>query len=374
MLPLINTAVAFRGYNVTNLGRTAELLGVPAYHDILRRQLNEASEICHSATGKPVNLLERVTHGEEADLAHYAEAVALVYAVELAQLEIAREVRGLDLRQSRFFFGYSLGELAAIAAAGMYDPRAVLAIPLSLADDCVALAADATMGIVFSRAEMIVRREVERLCEVVTTEGRGTIAVSSWLAPNSLLVIGQHDTLDRFGELAPAHLTAPVHIRPQETRWPPLHTPIVWQKQIADRAAVQMERVVEITCEPTPPVFSLVTGSYAYNAGLGRRTLRAWVDHPQNLWSAVSHTLSSGIETVVHVGPAPNLIPATFARLSENVRRHASDGKWANFSRSAVRGAARYRRLANMLPERAFLLRAPEVKQLILEDWLLDTP
>jgi [acyl-carrier-protein] S-malonyltransferase len=372
MLPLINTAVAFRGYNVTNLGRTAELLAVPAYRDILRRHLDEASEICRAATGKPVNLLERVTHGEEADLAHYAEAVALVYAVELAQLELAREVRGLDLRQSRFFFGYSLGELVAVAASGMYDPRAVLEIPLSLAEDCVALTADATMGIVFSRAEMIVRREVERLCEIVTTEGLGTIAVSSWLAPNSLLVIGQRETLARFGELAPTQLSAPVHIRPQETRWPPLHTPIMWQKQISDRAAVQMERVAESASEPKPPVFSLVTGGYAYNAGLGRRTLRSWVDHPQNLWSAVSHTLSSGIETVVHVGPAPNLIPATFARLSENVCRHTGKGTWANFSRSAVSGAARYPWLANLLPERAFLLRAPQLKQVILEDWLLD--
>ena len=39
-------ALAFRGYNVTNLGRTPELLDHPAYGATMRRYLDRGSEIC----------------------------------------------------------------------------------------------------------------------------------------------------------------------------------------------------------------------------------------------------------------------------------------------------------------------------------------
>jgi len=70
---------------------------------------------------------------------------------------------------------------------------------------------------------------------------------------------------------------------------------------------------------PCPPVLSLVTGERSYDDFHARDILRDWVDHPQRLWDAVYETLSSGITTVIHVGPGPNVIPATFHRLGENV-------------------------------------------------------
>ena len=39
--------------------------------------------------------------------------------MEQAQLEIAREHFGLDLRQAKFSFGYSLGEISALVAGGV---------------------------------------------------------------------------------------------------------------------------------------------------------------------------------------------------------------------------------------------------------------
>ena len=40
-----STALAFRGYNVTNLGRTAELLAQPAYAETVERHLRDASAV-----------------------------------------------------------------------------------------------------------------------------------------------------------------------------------------------------------------------------------------------------------------------------------------------------------------------------------------
>jgi [acyl-carrier-protein] S-malonyltransferase len=123
---------------------------------------------------------------------------------------------------------------------------------------------------------------------------------------------------------------------------------------------------------PVPPIFSLATGGLTYNDYNTRATLQQWVDHPQRLWSAIYYTLASGVDTVVHVGPEPNLIPATFRRLSENVVEQTTGSSWGSLGMRAVSRIARLQWLKNVLPERTALLRAPQVRHIILEDWLLD--
>ena len=72
---------------------------------------------------------------------------------------------------------------------------------------------------------------------------------------------------------------------------------------------------------PSPKVVSCVTGSASYDALNARDTLIRWVDHPQLLWDAITETLVGDVDLVIHAGPAPNLIPATFDRLSNNVTK-----------------------------------------------------
>jgi [acyl-carrier-protein] S-malonyltransferase len=43
---IATTAFAFRGYNITNLGRTPELLAHPAYGSTVRRYLRRGSVVC----------------------------------------------------------------------------------------------------------------------------------------------------------------------------------------------------------------------------------------------------------------------------------------------------------------------------------------
>src|SRR5687768_13658823 len=105
-----SAAYAFRGYNVTNLGRTDELLAHPAYGPRVERWLLEASEICAQATGRSVNLVDLARRREEPSLDCYAEAVALTVAVELAQLELLEQFFGVAYKNVRLAYGYSLGE------------------------------------------------------------------------------------------------------------------------------------------------------------------------------------------------------------------------------------------------------------------------
>lgn len=368
---LDDTALAFRGYNLTNLGRTPELLAVPAYRPIIVEELQRYGAICSEIVSAPVDLVRIVEERSEPGLDLYAGAIALIIGVEVAQLRLLKEVHGVDYGKARVAFGYSLGEMMALCCGGAFAAEDLIHIPLAMAHDCAELAHDVTMGVLFSRGGAIAEHDVQRLCVEITSAGHGAIGISSILSPNTYLLIGQGDTVERFRAAMAKALPASAHLRLNHNRWPPLHTPIVRQRHVPDRSSVMLQSLRGGKFPPHPPVLSLVTGKRAYDEHAAREVLRQWVDHPQRLWDAISETLTSGIETVLHIGPDPNLIPATFARLSENVRQQ-TDGRSASYRIRAISGMVRRPWLASLLPARAALLRAPYVRQVILEDWLLE--
>ena len=365
---LANAALAFRGYNVTNLGRTAELLNHPRYGRVLAESLLEASRWCVEAVGRPVDLVSRVHQGQETTLETYDEAIALVVGASLGQLRALKEICGVDYHKARLAFGYSLGELTALIASGLVPGREGLRIPISLAADSVALAHDATLAVVFSKVAVLPEADILRLCHLINLEGQGIIGVSAILSPNTVLIIGQGQTVARFRQLASERLSVRITVRENRHRWPPLHTPIVWKRHIADRAAEQMLGMPVLGQIPVPPVLSLVTGQVSYTDYNVRDILHRWVDQPQRLWDAIYQVMALGIETVIHVGPEPNIIPATFERLAENIRQQTQ----SSFGMRALSEIVRRPWLKGLFPQRASLLRAPLIEHIILEDWLLN--
>lgn len=374
---LSQTAFAFRGYNVTNLGRTSELLQIDAYRPALEKWLAVGSEVCQQAHVSSTDLAARVVGKLEADLQHYAEAVALVMAVEMAQLEVLRDVHGIEYDAAKLAYGYSLGELSAVAANGIIDPALAMSIPVTLAPDSAALAREVRMGIVFSRTESIDEDVMVRLCDEITSECQGVVGISAVLSPNTYLVLGQHDTLTTFKQQMKDVLPKSSLLKRDPNHWPPLHTAIVRNRHIPDRASVMMEQMPAASGNKQPQLFSLATGSASYGTLPTREILRRWVDHPQRLWDAVTHTLQEDIGVVIHVGPGPNVIPATFNRLSDNVSQQLAQLSLSGLGMRAVSRLASSRLanrlwLANLLPQRAFLLRAPAVQHVVLEDWLIE--
>lgn len=111
------TAFALRGYNVTNLGRSHELLTHAAYGDIVRKYLQQASQICSDVTHRRVDLVSRVLHQRETSLKTYTDAICLIIAMELAQLDLLKEFFGVDYKQANLMYGYSLGEIGAVILA-----------------------------------------------------------------------------------------------------------------------------------------------------------------------------------------------------------------------------------------------------------------
>jgi [acyl-carrier-protein] S-malonyltransferase len=366
---MAHTAFAFRGYNVTNLGRTAELLRHPAYGGIVETYLREASDLCTDVLKRPVDLVTRVRDGHETrGLQDYAEDVAFIVAVEIVHIEILDKIFGIKLPQARFAFGYSLGECAALIAAGVYKMADLLRVAVEMGDDCVDLADDVTLAVLLSRGPVLDFDTVRRLCLDITQKGKGVIDISTYLAPNSLLLMGQNGTHQQFDTLIRDVFSSDVAIRVQTYRFPPLHTPIMWQRCIPDRTAQRLQTTPGGTKVPSPPILSLVTGEASYDEFNSREMIHRWVDHPQRLWDVVYKLLAGGIETIVHVGPAPNLLPATFRRLSSNIMAQTR----ASLARRTFSRLARRPWLTRLLPSSAVLLRAPFVRQIILEDWLLD--
>lgn len=364
---LASAALTFRGYNQTNLGRTPELLKHPRYHDIVADYLHRAGDVCTRATGRPARLIERVRSVQETSLESYPEAVAIIVGVELAQLKLLKEIFNIDYRQAMISFGFSLGEVTALVASEILQMEDALNVPLALAEDCIALAKDVTLAVLFSREQRLPMDEVQRICLGINAEGKGVVCISTILAPNSLLVMGQGKTLDRFREELNRALPKKFHLRINEGAWPPLHTSIMWQKAIPNRSAVLMQTARFRMEKPVPPILSLVTGKISYDRYNAIDLMHQWVDHPQKLWDAIYESLVMGVETYIHVGPEPNIVPATLKRLRDNIEGQSR----SSFGIRALSAAVQRRWLHSMLPQRTALLRATSILQINLEDWLL---
>ena len=249
---LAKTAFAFRGYNVNNLGRSAELLAHSAYGPIVRGCLKRAAGICSEIIGRRVDLVSRVKSGKETTLSSYPDAIGLIMAMEKAQLELLREFFGIQLEEAKVAFGYSLGEISALAACQVIDIDDAMRVPLSLSSDCAELAEDVSLGIFFSQGGALPYAAIHRLCQEISQQGRGTIGISASLAPNSMLLMGQGKTLQVFKQRMSEVVQERPTLRKSSHRFPPLHTPIVWQRCVPNRAAVLMQTIPGGLCAPRP--------------------------------------------------------------------------------------------------------------------------
>ncbi len=365
---LPNLAFAFRGYNVTNQGRSAELLENPVYAPIVQACLQRAGNVCAEMTSKTVDLVARVRNREATTLDTYAEDIAMIMAMEDAQLKILDKCFGIEARSAKTCFGYSLGEISAVAAAGVFDCYESMRVPLALSADCAQLAAGVTLAVLFSRGVVLPMDLLTRLCLEINQAGQGVIGVSALLSPNSILLMGQGDTLDRLQARLGEGDGKKLHLRKHSAVFPPLHTPIMWERSIPNRAGVIMHTIKAGFGLPVPTVLSLVTGKASYDAFNAREHMQRWIDHPQRLWDVVYETLKMKIETVVHVGPEPNIVPATYSRLRDNVETETR----GSIRKRALSAVVQHPWIRPMLGQRTTLLQALRIEQFNLEDWLLE--
>jgi [acyl-carrier-protein] S-malonyltransferase len=365
-------AIAFRGYDATNIGRSSELLLHPVYAPIVQNHLDAASLICSDVLGKKVDLAARVLAHEASTLESFVEDIGAIVGMELAQVEILEKIFDIPVRQARLTFGHSIGELSALVMAGVYQLEQLLPVPLGLATDCAELTPGTTIGILSVHGGTLHIEDVEHLCEAISRRGHGLIGPSTYLSPYQVLLLGQADTLNLLEEEMKAFLPAGTFLRRRPNHWPPLHTPLVWERNIPNRTAMAMHHIGGGDKKPLPSIVSCTTGLASYDEWNSRATLAEWTDHPQRLWDVMENTLASGAEMVIHVGPEPKLLATGFERLSNRVMKQLKTAHLERLGSSLIPSISRSRWLNRKLPANAVLLRAPFLNHIILEDWLLD--
>ena len=368
---IATAAIAFRGYDASNLGRGAEFLAHPVYGPIVRPILDRASVVCGDVLKKKVDLASRMQgaralhardvrggHGDHRGDGAGADPVARGGLRDLG----ARG--GLELRpQHRRAVGAGVG--------GVYEMEQLLPIPLALAHDCAGSDRRYDHGDPFEPSGVLDAEHVQRLCSSISSLGHGLVGPSTYLSPYQVLLLGQGDTLDLLEAEMRQYLPSAVTLRRRPNHWPPLHTPLVWERSVPNRAAVALYHTDGGHRKPKPTVVSCTTGRANYDEWNSREILTEWTDHPQRLWEVMEHTLASGADLVIHVGPEPKLIPMAFERLSGKIMKQLKSRHLDRLGRRVLPSISRNHWLARKLPLNAVLFRAPFVNHLILEDWLL---
>lgn len=366
-------AVAFRGYNITNIGKTAELLDHPVMGKHLENRLIQAQDYQKELLGETVDYFQVIRSQRPSTLETYTSDVAMIVAIELAHWDTLLDLLGDQKERISVVMGYSLGEVTSIIVSGVFTYKDVMRPILTLAEDTAKLATGVSMGIIFSRGTGLDFDLIKRRCEDITCQGNGILSISTYLSPNTLLLLGEGETVNVFKKTMGDFLPKSVHLRKNPNHWPPIHTPIVLQKHLRDRGALMFQTAPCRSNEPDYPILSCVTGELAYQGSNSRNVMTDWIDHPQLLWDCIHTMLVMGIDQVLHLGPEPNIIPATLTRLSENVQSQMDQPSWVGYGlRTISKWAARRSWLTNLISRDAVLLRAPHVKQLVLEDWLLE--
>jgi [acyl-carrier-protein] S-malonyltransferase len=369
---IATAALVFRGYDQTNMGRAAEFLTHRAFGPVVRSVLDSASVLCADVLGKRVDLAARVLAGEVSTLDTFVHDIGTIVGMELAQIRLLQEFFEVPVPQARLSFGHSIGELSALVVGGMYTMEQLLPIPLALATDCAALTANTTMGILSIQGGPPLQIEdVQHLCSTISSRGQGLIGPSTYLSPYQVLLLGQGTTLDLLEADMREYLPPGVTLRRRPNHWPPLHTPLVWERNIPNRTAMLMYHTGGGHQKPTPNVVSCTTGLASYDEWNSRAVLADWTDHPQRIWDAMEHTLASGAELVVHVGPEPKLLTTCFDRLSHKIMKQLKMRHLDRLGSSVIPSIGKNGWLTRKLPANAVLLRAPFLHHLVLEDWLL---
>ena len=338
----------------------------------MRAILDSASVLCGDVLGKKVDLAARILAREPSTLDTFVHDIGTIVGMELAQIRLLEEFFDVPVPQARLSFGHSIGELSALVVGRHVHDGAASADPAGPGDRLRRADRQHHPGDSLDPGRPPLQIEdVQHLCSTISSRGEGLIGPSTYLSPYQVLLLGQGNTLDLLEHEMREYLPAGVTLRRKPNHWPPLHTPLVWERNIPNRTAMMMYHTAGGQHKPTPNVVSCTTGLANYDEWNSRAILADWTDHPQRLWDAMEYTLASGAELVIHVGPEPKLLTTCFDRLSHKIMKQLKMRHLDRLGSSVIPSISKNGWLTRKLPANAVLLRAPFLHHLVLEDWLL---
>lgn len=187
--------------------------------------------------------------------------------------------------------GHSVGEYAALVAAGVLDP--VVAMRLVVARGrAMAQAPEGTMAAVLG----LDVGAVEAVCATVAAEGLGLVVVANVNAPDQVVVSGTVAAVDRALALA----------RGQGARRAvPLRVSGAFHSPLMRAAAETVARLVDAApmADPRIPVALNVDGALARSAAEVRQRLRHQLLSPVRWDRCVGALVGLGVDVLVELGP-----------------------------------------------------------------------
>ncbi|HUH16718.1 MAG TPA: ACP S-malonyltransferase [Methylomirabilota bacterium] len=191
--------------------------------------------------------------------------------------------------------GHSVGEYAALVAAGVLDLPAALRLVARRAELMAGAGEDGGMAAILG----LDRATVERLVESV---GRPTdLVVANENAPGQIVISGRYDALDEVeGALRDAGARRVVRLHVSGA----FHSPLM--AGVAGELAEAFE--AETWSEPRVPVMSNVTAEPLRDAARLRALLAEQVRSPVEWVRCVERMESDGIDTVIELGPGSALV------------------------------------------------------------------
>jgi [acyl-carrier-protein] S-malonyltransferase len=245
--------------------------------------------------------LERLCfHADADELLDTAVQQPALVATSLAMLAAIRS-RGIE---PDYVVGHSVGEFAALAAAGAFDVEEAIALVrergLAMAD--AAREHPGSMAAILGLEDEV----VERLCRQIFG-----VWPANYNCPGQIVVSGENDAVDECctaAEEEGARRTVKLKVSGA------FHSPLV--ARAADRLRPAIERIS--FREPTAPFMSTVTARIESAQRFGPLLVEQ-LTAPVRFTQAASELLRSGVRTYVEVGPG-NVLSGLVKRIDRSVK------------------------------------------------------
>ncbi|MEO8286325.1 MAG: ACP S-malonyltransferase [Chloroflexota bacterium] len=255
------------------------------------------SSICFDG---PADTLQQTNHAQPALL-----------VTELAHLHALRHRYPADFETADFVAGHSLGEYAALVAAGVLDFEAALRLVAErgrlMQEAGAALGRPTGMMALLGLPES----ELDALCE------EADVDLANLNAPGQVVISGPLDALERAGALAkergakraiPLQVSAAFHSR--------------WMKPMSEQFAVSIE-ATDFSA-PLIPLVANVTARPADTADEIRTLLHKQTYSPVRWIESVRYMVEQGVDTFVEVGPG-KVLSGLVKRIAPEAQTFSSD-------------------------------------------------
>ena len=284
-------AFCFPGQGSLEVGMGREVAtAVPEAMDVFER--------CSAATG--MDLMRLCFEGTEEELVETEVQQPALVATSLAVLAAIRE-RGI---KPDFVVGHSVGEFAALAAAGVlrFEEAVVLVRERGLAMAEAARKNPGSMAAILGLDDEV----VERICRRILN-----VWPANYNCPGQIVVSGENPAIDEAcAEAEREGARRAIKLRVSGA----FHSPLV--ARAADRLRPALDRVK--FAEPASPFMSTVTARVESAKRMGPLLVEQ-LTAPVRFTQATQALMMEGVHTFVEVGPG-NVLAGLVKRIDRNVK------------------------------------------------------